>query len=218
MKRLVLLGVLALTACGPMNEGGLGQQAADAARAQLGKLTGTAPATAPAPTLPPGIENIPPGNILLVTLVSRNLVAPLTRLARNNGSETWVSPGKITMTFRDDVLVATRGLSEDLMGADVYGVRAALTAGGGTSRRVHSYLDSTDQIQSRNLSCVITANGAETIATIKGEVQAQKYSEACTSDALIFTNVYWLDRPGGNILQSRQVVAPDIGFIQVNPI
>ena len=82
--------------------------------------------------------------------------------------------------------------------------------------RTHSFLDSEDQISARKMTCVMTAEGMETITTINGVQETQKLSETCTGPALIFTNTYWLD--DGAILQSLQALAPRVGYIKVNPL
>lgn len=203
-----------LSACGTMPNDSFGSTFA---KAQLNKLTGVAPVAQPAPAAP-DIANAAPGDILLVTIMSRGAVAPLTKVAQNGNTITWTSLGQVTMTFQDDILIATRGLNDDLMGADVAGVRRALAAGGGTARRTHSFLDSEDKITLFALNCTITETGPDTIATATGSREAIAYAEACTSDALTFTNSYWLDARGGNIIQSRQAAGPTAGFLQINPL
>lgn len=204
-----------LTACGPMAENTLG---ANLFRAQIAKARGATPA--PQPAAAPAINpaTAAPGEILIVTIMSRAAVAPLTKIAQNGGTVTWISPGKVSLTLKDGILIATRGLNEDLMGADVAGVRAALAAGGGTATRTHSFLDSEDQIHSNRFNCTITPEGVEEIAAATGSRNAVKYNEQCEGDKFLFTNVYWLDAPGGNIVQSRQAVAPTSGFLQINPL
>lgn len=211
---ITIAGLGLLTACGPMNNGAFG---ADLVKGRLAKITGSAPAAQPAAPAP-DLANAAPGEILLVTIVSRNAVAPLTKIAQNGDTVTWVSPGQVSMTLQDGILIATRGLNEDLMGADVTGVRAALRARGGTAERSHSYLDSEDQIILRNVSCTITEDGVDTIAAATGAREAIKYTESCASPTFVFANNYWLDTPGGNIVQSRQAVAPTTGFLQINPL
>ncbi len=214
MTRLIAgatLGLLA--ACGPMAENTLG---ADLLKDRFAKLTGNALAAAPAPPAV-NIATAAPGEVLLVTIMSRGAVAPLTKTGQNGDTSTWISPGQVSITVKDGILIATRGLNEDLMGAEVTGVRAALAAGGGTATRTHSYLDSEDQIKLRELTCTITENGVETIAALSGAREAIKYSESCDG-RLRFTNFYWLDSRGGALVQSQQVVAPTTGFLQINPL
>ena len=198
-----------------MNEGGFGSQFATD---KLGALTGTAKTAAPAAAPSPSAIAANTGDILLVTIMSRNAVAPLTKIAQNEATVTWISPGKVSLTLKDDIVIATRGLNEDLMGATVTGVRAALAAGGGTARRTHSYLNSEDQIVLRDVDCMIVETGPETIVAATGTRDAIKYTESCTSDTAIFTNSYWLDQRGGNVVQSRQAIAPTTGFLQISPL
>lgn len=209
----LVLGLL--TACGPMAENTLG---ANLLRGQIAKAKGAS--AAPQPAAVPAIDpaTAAPGEVLIVTIMNRAAVAPLTKIAQNDGTVTWVSPGKVSLTLKDGILIATRGLNEDLMGADVAGVRAALAAGGGTATRTHSFLDSEDQIYLSRVNCAITRDGVEEIAAATGIRSAIKYTEQCDSDTFVFTNTYWLDAPGGNIVQSRQAVAPTSGFLQINPL
>jgi hypothetical protein len=204
-----------LVSCGPLAENSLG---ANFLKDRIGKASGTTAASQPvaAPAVDPATAA--PGEILIVTIMSRNAVAPLTKIAQNGNTVTWVSPGKVSLTLKDGILIATRGLNEDLMGADVAGVRAALAAGGGTATRTHSFLDSEDQIRLDRLNCTITPEGVEEIAAATGTRKAMRYDERCEGRRVIFTNSYWLDTSGGRIVQSRQAVAPTTGFLQINPL
>lgn len=201
---LVLAG---LTACGPLQEGGLGTQFA--------ALAGLDQEEAP-PAIPPEVANAAPGDLLLVTLTGRGAVAAMLREAENGNSVTWISPGRVTMTFEDGILVGTRGFNDDLMGVDAEGVRAALDAGGGTATRRHSFLNSEDQILTRSMTCTITRVGPGEIVTTSGPISAVEFEEACTGPALVFTNKYWLK--DGQIVRSNQAISAGVGFMQADRI
>ena len=125
-----------LAACGPMNSNGLGAGAA----ARVGAITGLRPEpAAQAPALPTAALAEGPGNVLMVTLLGRNAVAAMTRAGSNNGVETWRTAKGVTLSFRDGILVASRGLGGDLMGANVDGVLAAILRGTGTAQRRHAF-------------------------------------------------------------------------------
>jgi len=195
--------------CGPLNENNLGKRVAET----IGQMTGVGPQPVAAPpSVSPEVANAAPGDVLLVTILARNAVAPLTKVAQNGATTTWISPGKVTLSFENGILVGTRGLGDDLMGADVSGVRAALNAGGGIVERKHSFLTSEDQIVTRDLTCEITNLGADTIQTVAGARSATKLEEDCKGSALIFKNAYWMS--GGEIIRSRQVVSVGVGFIE----
>lgn len=205
---LILMGA----ACGPLNESNLGRTLAEAGQAMTG--FGSDPATTP--TLAPEVANAAPGDVLLVKIIARDAVAPMTKLAQNGGAITWISPGRVSMSFEDGILVGTRGLGDDLMGADPVGVRAALNAGGGTATRQQSFLSSEDQIITRQMTCTITREGTETLQTIAGPRDAVKMIEDCKGALLEFKNTYWM--AGGAIIRSRQAVSAGEGFIQVDQL
>lgn len=192
----------------------------DKALVGLGNVTGLNPSTPePAgPVIPTDALAKGPGNVLMVTLMARNAVAAMTRVGSNNGVDTWRTAKGVTLSFKGGILVASRGLNEDLIGADLIGVQEAITAGTGTSQRRHSFLDSEDQLQIRELECEVTTDGPEEIVTVAGATPAIKVTEVCTGQPFAFTNNYWLDEIGGEILQSQQALARTTGFIKVNPL
>jgi hypothetical protein len=207
---LILAG---LTACGPLNDDGLGPKFLNAAQNITGLGADPAPA---APAISPAIANAAPGDVLLVKIIARDAVAALTKVAQSGRNITWISPGDVTMSFEDGILVGTRGLDDDLMGVDPIGVRAALNAGGGTAQRLQSFLTSEDQIVTRELTCDITRVGAEDIQTVSGTRAATKFEEDCKGPAVEFKNSYWL--AGGEIIRSRQAVSIGVGFIQADQL
>ena len=203
MKTVSILGVIALlAACGPMNSGSLGDQLARAVKAS----TGDAPAPA-LPVLPDVIE----GNVLLTTLTGKDAVAALTRAQTRGFTTTWISPGKVTLALENDILVSSRGLGNDLMGADVAGVRAAISAGSGSATRVHSFLDGEDKINAITLVCEYTRVGPEEVALTSGPRTLTRTDEVCKSDRLIFTNIYWTS--GDKMVKTRQAISPEEGFM-----
>lgn len=214
MKQTLTLGLLAtLGACGPLNDGNIGL---DAAR-QIGGLVGIDTGPTAAPAVPPNIANAAPGDVLLVTIVNRNAVAPLTKAQTNAQTITWISPGDVSMTFADGILIGTRGLTEDLMGVDANGVRDAIRAGGGTATRRHSFLNALDQIRTRSMTCTITQGARETLTLINGAAETIKFEESCTGE-MVFTNSYWVDATTGAMLRSLQVVSASDGYIQADQL
>lgn len=214
LTKCACLGLFVVMAsCGPLNEDGLGNTLFDATQAVTGIGGSDAPAT---PTLSPAVANAAPGDVLLVKIIARNAVAPLTKVAENGGAITWISPGEVTMSFEDGILVGTRGLNDDLMGVDPVGVRAAIAAGGGTAYRLQSFLTSEDQIATRDLTCEITRVGTEDIQIIGGTRSTVKFEEDCKGPALEFKNTYFV--ANGQIIRSRQAVSAGVGFIQADQL
>lgn len=148
-------------------------------------------------------------------LTTLGIATPAQIIADNGADETWRTQAGYTATFRDGMLVATRGLGDDLMAADTGQVRAALRAGGGSARRVTEFLGDQDQIESMTFDCVIVAAGPETIDLGLRQVPTRKFDETCTNPRLVFSNIYWLDSVGA-ILQSRQFVSSTVAYLRSN--
>ncbi|RXV66947.1 hypothetical protein C6W92_01805 [Roseovarius sp. A46] len=161
-------------------------------------LTGTVAAVPPQPIGPARLR---------VTLPATGAQATLAPVARNGGVTVWQTLDGITLSFRSGVLVATRGLGDDLMSADVDGTLAMLR---GTDKATHyphirSYLDGEDRTVFRSFQCRRDVR-AET-----GPVR--RITERCASPHGGMTNTYWLDQTG-EITRSRQWVSPAIDYME----
>lgn len=138
-----------------------------------------------------------------------------TLAARNAGVETWTAAEGISVSLRGGVMVATRGLDADLMhGA---GASAGAIASGGTFTRRNEYLDGADRIQTISYDCRAAASGAETVTILGRATTARKVTETCEGPGGPFRNEYWYGG-GGSMLQSRQVVHPGLGRLEIQYI
>ena len=81
--------------------------------------------------------------------------------ARQAEDETlWVGADGSGFTFKDGILVATRGVGADLMSSDVSQLRELLQAGrSGIAERFHSVLDGQGQVVLKSYVCTVTVRG-----------------------------------------------------------
>ncbi len=212
MRKAIVCSIafVTLTACGSINQNAPVTTLLDRVSAVLGK-----PEQKPAPAITPEILSAGSGNILVAKLVSRNALAALTRVARDDDTVTWQTPAGASLIFQDDILIGTRGLGDDLMGVDVTGTRAAIAAGGGTATRNHAFLGSEDQIRNRTADCTIAFDKTQEITTLAGTFNTRKYTETCTG-RLALTNSYWVT--DGQIVQSLQAISLGVGYVLLNPL
>lgn len=142
----------------------------------------------------------------------------LARLISDGGGvQTFLSQANQTASYRDGILVSTRGMGEDLIAASVTGVRAALAAGGGSAVRIHDRIDDQDGILRQTFACEIVADGVQTVDLGTRQVAATFFRENCVSDALSFENNYWVGA-GGEIVSSLQFVTLGITYLRRNEI
>ena len=220
MRLLPLAAALLIGACSFGSEGRDDSPAAAIAGIVPGLSGLVGQETADANAFPPGFgpqdlaEN--PSDFQLMWLPSFVAQAGLARIIQDNGrAETYESQYGFTAAFRDGMLVGTRGLPYDLMGASAEATRAAIRAGGGTAIRYHDTLNSLDQIEQARFECTIVANGPDTVSLGLREVVGRKYTETCVNRRVQFENLYWLD-DSGDIMASRQFVSQTVAYLRSN--
>ena len=131
-----------------------------------------------------------------------------------NGVAIWYGRDGALVGLRDGILVMTRGIGGDLMAADASQSRALLRAGqSGTTKRFHTYLNGSDQAETRSYLCQITR--VQDFALPIGDITLPTWymKETCRGSDLVFENYYWIDRRNGEVRQSRQLANPFSGRI-----
>ena len=147
--------------------------------------------------------------LLYVAIPEIEAQATLSPVARNAGTVTWMTLDEVTVSTRDGLIVATRGLGHDLMSADLSQVRAALPEGG-RATRVHYRLEGENRTEALRFACTIRPEGREMLDIAGRRVATRRVSERCEGPSGSFTNRYWIDG-AGRVAQSRQWLLPEIG-------
>ncbi len=150
--------------------------------------------------------------ILFAGLDSRKAYATLSPFGENRGVVTWISSDGITLSYRNGLLTATRGLGPDLMAADTREALVAIRSGAGTSVRVYDYLDGEDQPIRRSFICKANSAGREDIEIYGLKLHLRKVTEDCSNPDYKIRNIYWISNQS-RIWQSKQWVGPDIGYV-----
>ena len=152
------------------------------------------------------------GPVMQVQIPSREADAALSRVAVNKDVETWLATDDISLSFRRGVLVASRGLGFDLMAGDAENSLTAI-AGHGPEvyRRQMRYLTGEHHSTYLTAGCSMSFVGSE----IVGGQRLQRLEERCQTRKNLFTNLFWLNQ-AGQIIQSRQWVSPQIGYLSTS--
>lgn len=151
--------------------------------------------------------------LILAELPSRAVAATLVRVGDRSGVETWQTAQGQTLSYRRGVLVATRGLGDDLMSADVGGTLAALRGGPQSDYpRLMTFLDGEGRTVFRAMQCEMGAPSAATVRSFSLDFTTSLTVEKCYATGLSVENRYWLD-PGGEMRRSEQWVSPTLGSL-----
>lgn len=174
------------------------------------ELTGNVAAVAPQPTGPERLR---------VAIPETGARATLAPVAESGDVTVWQTLDGITLSLQGGVLIATRGLGDDLMSADVAGDVAMLrgTGGGGYYPHIRTYLDGEDQTVFRSYQCRRTGQARTTLQIDGAARAARRIAARCTSPRHEFTNVYWLDATG-TVLKSRQWISPAMQYMETERV
>ncbi|WP_425097897.1 YjbF family lipoprotein [Tropicibacter sp. S64] len=211
MKRLVaFLCLLTLAACG--NDG-----------AGTGGLKGVFSGAFGNRAAPPDLSrSLTPqaiarfnGPLIYVAVLGNGVQAGLTPGPRNGAVQQWNTVDGASLSFRDGVLTASRGLGGDLIAADVTDVVAALRQGHDTAERVHRYLNHENALEIHAFKCEYTRPGREPVQTLAGAYTAQRIDETCfDSKGTRIENAYWIDG-AGVVRRSTQWLGPYAGYLDI---
>ncbi|MBQ1203694.1 MAG: YjbF family lipoprotein [Loktanella sp.] len=153
---------------------------------------------------------------ITVTLPATGARATMGVFAETDGRREWRAGDAGSVVMIDDIVIATRGLGDDLFHAELDRVSAAIAAGSGTSTRRHVYLDGENRMQQLRFTCQISTGNREIVDLINRRVTATKINEICVEDGQIdprFGNTYWVTGSAPEIVQSQQWIGPQSGFI-----
>ena len=151
--------------------------------------------------------------ILLVKVPKLGTQGYLGVYGTNRDVVTWSTTDHTTISLRNGLVTATRGLPGDLMSASLPTV-ADIRAGSGAVARTHYYLDGLDQTTPVVFRCIMADAGPASIDVVQLSYNTRHYTESCTGGNDTFTNEYWFD--GKNVLrQSRQWVGKLSGYLEI---
>lgn len=149
-----------------------------------------------------------------VTIPKLNAQGFATLRSRYDGVATWRTADNTSFSFRQGVVVSTRGLGDDLMGADVsQSVSALQGRAGNWAPRINGYMDGEYQPYFTTFQCRRTGSSSEMIESGSRLALTQRTDETCVNDELQIENSYWRNR-NGVILKSRQWVSQGVGYME----
>lgn len=177
------------------------------------RAAGKSTPAAPVQLTPALIAAAAPVPLIALTVENDGRSTVLARMASNGGVDTFSTADKITVSTRDGIVVATRGLGYDLMSVNAPSA-SQIARGQGQHRRSYQTLDALDQIQNEIYNCALSATGSETVNVAGYSVPTRRVSERCEGGNALIENEYFVDG-AGRIRDSRQWIGPGGGFLRI---
>ena len=191
-----------------------------AARASVGQIAGGGGEVPVRPTLTRAALDQVAQPVLEVTVEARGDRAFLFRTLERTDSdpgriEQWrTEDAAVTISLRNDMLIATRGLRGDLLSSAVQVAEGSPgPAGGGAQLQMIRNLDFRET--ALVLSCELVDLGPETIEIVERRHATRHLQQRCEGGGGRVVNDYWTDARAGLVWQSRQWAGPHLGYLRM---
>lgn len=210
---LFLVFLMALSACGSATDTASNTEVLRAfAASATGRMK--APETVAPITRATLAQVVTP--VMLVKIDKTGQEALIAEIQTNGGVSTWSSIDDITISFRNSVIVATRGFGADLMAAAVPAI--SRSSGGGTGHtRVHTLLNGEDNTVRTRYACTLQNAGSKIVNIVQIAYETTHIIESCAADGLRFQNEYWFSGDQ-KMRKSRQWISPEVGFLTIEDV
>ncbi|NPD16314.1 hypothetical protein HOY34_14030 [Xinfangfangia sp. D13-10-4-6] len=148
---------------------------------------------------------------MIVRLPQKGQAVTVLLAGERAGVKRWRGTDNAQLYTKDAMIIGTRGLGDDLIGADPgQAVQVIRSGQPGQITRIHRRLDGQDRLAIRSYVCDITPGPAEQVRISETRsVSALRIDETCHSPGGGHRNRHWLYQ--GQILQSEQSFSPEIG-------
>jgi len=157
--------------------------------------------------------------VVVITVEKSGGSGAMVMIRENDGAQTYFTSDRTSLTLRRGMVIATRGLGEDLMFTDAFATSVALrTGGGGDLPRTHRYLDGENHTLAMSFTCSLVKTGSEGVEILGRKHQTRHFRESCANETVNFVNEYWVSASNGQIWQSRQWVGPETGVLLVQVV
>ncbi|MCV6584778.1 MAG: YjbF family lipoprotein [Marinibacterium sp.] len=128
--------------------------------------------------------------------------------------EVWRSLDDVSLSTRNGVLIATRGLAGNILSGSVQVAegRPGPASGGEHVLMIRSLDDRQVRL---SLACELVDLGSETIEIIERRHATRHLQHRCVGGGGEVVNDYWVDMAADIVWQSRQWAGPHIGYIRL---
>lgn len=177
-------------------------------------------ANAQRPPLTRAALNTVEGAYIEVTLERSGIFAYLSRSATRRDEtpgqvEQWRTEDNVTLSLRNGVLIATRGLGGDIISSAV-NVADPGTGPSGSGQKLHFIRTGDLAERALALACDLRDLGTETIEIVELRYRVRHLQEDCTAaEGGRVVNDYWVDSQKGIVWKSRQWAGPHIGYMRL---
>ena len=132
--------------------------------------------------------------------------------------KTWLSADGATITLKDGVLIASRGMGDDVMGGKTSMPSWSKIDDSNSFTRSSKYLSGNNQIYAKKFNCHVKKIANRRNINVWGvNFETKFFEEKCSSDEKNIINTYNIDS-SGIVRRSRQYHSDTLGYIIIERI
>lgn len=210
----LIASALLISACSSeKQQDGLGKSVRDTIKARQAAKEAEGKPQAPAPQLTrAALVNIKKP-LVQVDAQNLGLKSLFVLTARNGAYHTYISNNKMSITYHQGIISATRGFGLDLLSQGL-SIPVAEMFSDTTQNytRTQRQLEKLKKVAQLSYDCTMQQGDAETITIVEKDYSVVKYTETCRNDSRGFKNNYWVDTNTKTIRKSEQSIGQQAGF------
>ena len=153
--------------------------------------------------------------IILLSSLDEKSGAILVALGNYQNRLTWVSSDGISISFKDGILIGTRGYSQDLLESQHNDLHTLFTSFKKNHSKTFRYLDGQNEYEEFNFSCSVLAKPNTIFSILDLKLNTTKFTEICESGETSHTNEYYVLPNTNIVLKSKQWISETNGYITI---
>ncbi len=137
------------------------------------------------------------------------------QVAHNGPYRTYLNNIKMSVTFNNGIITATRGFGLDLLsqGMSISPDKLFLDyTHPKFYTRSQKQLINIKEVVEFDYKCILVKGAAETLSIVEIDYEVNKYTETCRNKGRAFKNSYWVDITTNQIWKSAQSIGKQAGF------
>ncbi len=137
------------------------------------------------------------------------------QVAQNGNYRTYLNELKMSVTYNNGIITATRGFGLDLLSQGISIPTKEIFVETNAPKfytRTQQQLAKSKKVVELNYNCVLVKGKAETLTIVEIEYPVFKYAETCRNKGRAFKNYYWVDDNTKQIWKSAQSIGQQAGF------
>lgn len=137
------------------------------------------------------------------------------QVAQNGDYSTYLNNLKMSVTYNNGIITATRGFGLDLLSQGISIPTKDIFAETNAPKfytRTQQQLAKSKTVAELDYNCILEKGEVETITIVEIDYPVVKYTETCRNKERAFSNFYWVDEDTKQIWKSAQSIGQHAGF------